>query len=76
MASATRPSILEVHSSKPEDASVLREQEILKELESFFDRHLCAMSPSQLQQFELRSAEILKESRSRLNESVSTHEKE
>jgi hypothetical protein len=76
MASATRPRIREVISPKPKDAPVSRELEILKEFESFFDRHISAMSPSQLRRFERRSAEILKESRSRLSEAVSTREKE
>ena len=76
MASAARPRVREAHSRKPENAPVSREQEILKEFEAFFDRHISAMSPSQLGQYERRSAEILEESRSRLSESVSTHEKE
>ena len=76
MASAARSRVREVRSVKPEDAPISREQEILKEFEAFFDRHISAMSPSQLEQYERRSAEILEESRSRLSESASTREKE
>jgi hypothetical protein len=76
MASAARPRVREVRSVKPESAPVSREQEILKEFEAFFDRHISGMSPSQLEQFERRSAVIREESRSRSSESVSTHEKE
>ena len=75
MASAARSGVREVRSPKPGSALVSREQEILKEFEAFFDRHISVMSPSQLEQYERRSAEILEESRSRLSESVSTHEK-
>jgi hypothetical protein len=76
MATTERPRIREGRTAKPENAPVSREQEILKEFESFFDRHISAMSPSQLKRFERRSAEILKESRSRLSEAASTLEKE
>jgi Cft2 family RNA processing exonuclease len=76
MASAARLRIREISTPKPTNAPISREQEILKEFESFFSRHIGAMSPSQLRKFEQRSAEILEESRSRSNEAVSTHEKE
>jgi hypothetical protein len=76
MATTARPGIREGRTPKPKHAPVSREQEILKEFQSFFDRHIGAMSPSQLRRFERRSAEILKESRSRSSEAVSAHEKE
>jgi flagellar hook-basal body complex protein FliE len=75
MASTARPRIKGNHSPKPKKAPVSREQEILKDFEAFFDHHIGAMNPSQLQQFEERSAKILKESRSRTIEVVSTREK-
>ena len=59
MASATRPHIRRASSSKPKSAPASREQEILKEFEAFFDLHIGAMSESQIQRFEERSAEIL-----------------
>jgi hypothetical protein len=76
MASAARSRVREGCSLKREKAPLSREQEILKEFEAFFDRHISAMSPSQLEQYERRSAEILEESRSRMSESASTREKE
>jgi hypothetical protein len=75
MASTARLPIKGNRSPKPQEAPVSREQEILKEFEAFFDRHIGAMSPSELQRFEERSAKILKESRSRTTEAVSTREK-
>ena len=75
MASAARPRIQRIRSPKPKNEPVSREREILKEFEAFFDRHIGGMSPSQLQRFEERSAEILKESRNRKTEVVSTREK-
>ena len=75
MASAARPRVREVRPVKAESAPISREQEILKEFEAFFDHHIGAKSPSELEQFERRSAEILEESRNRSNESASTHEK-
>jgi hypothetical protein len=76
MASTAAPQIRKIRTPKPQSAPELREQEILKEFEAFFDRHISSMSPNQLEQFERQSAEILKESRSRASEAVSTHEKE
>ena len=75
MASTARVRIKGNRSPKPKKAPDSREQEILKEFESFFDHHICAMDPTQLQQFEVESAKILKESRSRTTEVVSVREK-
>jgi hypothetical protein len=47
-----------------------RENEILKELEGFFDHHLSAKSSDELKQHELRSEEILKESRKESKKSL------
>ena len=77
MASPARVRIRKTGTVKAKPVAVSREEEILKELESFFDRHIGAMTPSQLRQYKKRSVEILEESRSRhANVSVSTHEKE
>jgi hypothetical protein len=71
MASPARSRIRKISSAKTAPAFPSREEQILNELESFFQRHIDAMSPSQLRQYKGRSAEILAESRSR-RESVST----
>jgi hypothetical protein len=75
MASTARPQIRVIRSPKAPKAPISREQEILKEFESFFDRHIGTMSPSQLQKFEARSAEIVEVSRNARNESVSVRGK-
>jgi hypothetical protein len=77
MASQAQTRIRKTGSVKTKPAPLSREAEILKEFESFFDRHIGAMTPSQLRQYKKRSVEILDESRSRhASVSVSTHEKE
>jgi len=78
MASPARSRIQKMNSAKTTPTTLSREDQILGELESFFDHHIKAMSPSQLRQYKRRSTEILEESRNR-RESVatlSTHEKE
>jgi hypothetical protein len=47
-----------------------REQEILEELGAFFDLHIGAMTPSQLEEFERKSEEIMEQARLRSSESA------
>lgn len=76
MASPARARIRKTGSVKTKPTAISREEEILSEFESFFDRRIRAMSPSQLRQYKKRSAAILEESRSRrVNESVSVRGK-
>jgi hypothetical protein len=77
MASPARSRIRKVSADKTTPTPISREAEILKEFESFFNRHVSSMSPSQLRQYKKRSAEIMEESRSRhASVSVSTRGKE
>ena len=76
MASPAQVHIRKIGSVKTKPATNSREEEILKEFESFFGRHIGAMNSSQLRRYKKRSAEILAESRSRrASESVLAHEK-
>ena len=77
MASPARVRIGKTGSANAKPVPVSREEEILQEFESFFDRHISAMTPSQLRQYKKRSAEILEESKSRhVSVPASAREKE
>jgi len=77
MASPAQARIRKTGSVKTKPATISREEEILEEFESFFGRHIGAMTSSQLRRYKKRSAEILEESRSRhASVSVSTRGKE
>jgi len=74
MATAAQSRMRVVGSPKTADSS--REQEILKEFESFFERHLSAMTPVQLEQYERNAEELMKQSTVERNEAASTPGKE
>lgn len=56
---------------KPKDVPLSREQEILEEFRRLIDIGIDTMSPVQLEEYERKADEIMKQSRLRSNEAVS-----
>jgi hypothetical protein len=65
MASPARARVRKIGSAEVMPTRVSREEEILKEFESFFKHHISAMTPSQRERYKKRSAQILEESMNR-----------
>ena len=71
MATAIQPGVQTKRSHKPKNVPLSREQEILEEFRQLIDIGIDAMSPGQLEDYERKADEIMKQSRLRSNESVS-----
>lgn len=76
MATVVQPRNQAKRPPKSKGADSSRELEILKEFESFFGRHISAMTPGQLREYEARVEKIVQEAKIESSESVSTHETE
>jgi len=75
MATAIQPRVQTKRSPKPKNVPLSREQEILEEFRQLIDIGIDAMSPGQLEDYERKADEIMKQSRLRSNESVSVRGK-
>jgi len=73
MASVAQPRVPTIRSPKQESSPTAPEQEILKELESFFQRHISAKTPSQLQQYEHNVEKIVEVAKTKSSEAASAH---
>jgi len=73
MASVAQPRVRTIRSSKVKSETGSREQAILKEFESFFERHIGAMTPSQLQQYERNVEKLVDEAKAESSEAALVH---
>ena len=71
MATATQPRVQKERSRNSKNVPLSREQEILEEFRRLIDIGIDAMSPGQLEDYERKADEIMKQSRLRSSESAS-----
>jgi hypothetical protein len=75
MATTAPAGVRSIRSSEPKKPPLSREQEILEEFRHFIDAGIDAMSPTELEDYERKAEEIMKQARVRSSESASAHGK-